>query len=507
MDTHKTKRFRTEYNMRRFTSTQGEFGKNSFLGVTYIENVVLDPNCRDEITKTLRGLQEIYLSKPLLKKIKQVLNRLIPEGVSWKDGRQGMDLWVIFLLGTLRLSCNWDYDKLKSCYDNHRKIREIAGVDLFCDIDSVTGRQTIHDNVSLFTPEIANDINKLVVDYGHDFLFPKDNELDTRCDSFVFETKVHFPTDLNLLKDSVRKILSLGSSLANEFKVSGWRETKSQLKKFQSRYNRLSKMRHSNSQKESQKDKRRQEIEDAVRKYLKLAQAHLLKSRELYKNLNDEQPEFELYMDYTELFINQISRRVLNGETITPDEKVYSIFEPHTEWICKGKAGVRQELGVKVCIVEDQFGFILNHRIMYKEQDKDIAVEMTRETQELFPALRSISFDKGFYSKKDNNGNDNQVNIEALDVTAHLPVKGRRNKEAQKRERSTEFIAARKQHPAVESAINALQSHGFDRCPDKGTPNFERYAAMAISASNIHHIGAIIMARELEAERRKKRSA
>ncbi|MFT5319857.1 MAG: IS5 family transposase [Chlamydiales bacterium] len=493
--------------MRRFTSTQGELRENSLLGVTYIEHVVLDPNCRDEITKTLRGLQEIYRAKPLLQKIQQQLTRLIPEEVSWKGGRQGMDIWTIFVLGTLRLSCNWGYDKLKNCYDNHRKIREVAGVDLFCDVDSVIGRQTIHDNVSLFTPEIANEINKQVVDFGHNFLFPKEKKLDVRCDSFVFETNVHFPTDFNLLKDSVRKILSLGSDLANEIKVSGWRETASQLNKFRSLYNSLSKMRYSNSQKEVQKKKRRKEIADTVRNYLKVAQTHLLKARKLHRYLNDECSEFELHMDYTELFINQITRRVLNGETIAPNEKVYSIFEPHTEWICKGKAGVRQELGVKVCIVEDQFGFILNHRIMYNEQDKGVAFEMTSDTQKLFPTLRSISFDKGFYSKKDENGNNNQSNIETLNVMAHLPVKGRRNKDTQERENSAEFIAARKQHPAVESAINALESHGFDRCPDKGTPNFERYTAMAISASNIHRIGAIIMARELEAERRKKRSA
>ena len=59
--------------MRRFTSTQGELGENSFLGVTNIEEVRLDPNCRDEITKTLRGLQEIYRSKPLLKKYSRFL--------------------------------------------------------------------------------------------------------------------------------------------------------------------------------------------------------------------------------------------------------------------------------------------------------------------------------------------------------------------------------------------------------------------------------------------------
>ena len=65
------------------------------------------------------------------------------------------------------------------------------------------------------------------------------------------------------------------------------------------------------------------------------------------------------------------------------------------------------------------------------------------------------------------------------------------------------LLLSRKQHPAVESAINALDSHGFDRCPDKGFINFESYTAMAVSVSNIHRIGAIIMTRELA----KKRSA
>ena len=490
--------------MRNFTSTQGESGENPLLGVTPIEQVILDLYCRDEITKTLRGLQEIYRHKPLLKKVQWVLSGLMPEGTSWNDGRKGMDIWVIFVLGTLRLSCNWDYDKLKSCYDNHQKIRELCGVDLFCDIDAVTGRQTIHDNVSLFTEEIANKINKLVVGFGHELLFPEEQELHTRCDSFVFETNVHFPTDLNLLKDSVRKILDIGGKLASSLKISGWRETKSHQKKFRGLYNSLSKMRHSNSKKEDVKEKRRLEIEEAIKDYLSVAQAHLLKAKALQNSLKEKDSELQIHIDFTELFINQITRRVLNGETIPPDEKIYSIFEPHTEWICKGKAGVRQELGVKVCIVEDQFGFILNHRIMKKEQDSKVAVEMARKSQELFPKLTSMSFDKGFYSKVDNDGHNNHSRIEALKITAHLPVKGRRNKAAQERETKEDFIVARKQHPAVESAINALESHGFDRCPDRGITNFERYAAMAISTSNIHRIGAIIIARELKNLRRKR---
>ena len=67
---------------------------------------------------------------------------------------------------------------------------------------------------------------------------------------------------------------------------------------------------------------------------------------------------------------------------------------------------------------------------------------MTRDAQNLFPKLRSTSFDKGFYSKKDEKGENSQSNIDKLNVNAHIPVKGRRNKEALKRESNELFVIA-----------------------------------------------------------------
>ena len=61
--------------------------------------------------------------------------------------------------------------------------------------------------------------------------------------------------------------------------------------------------------------------------------------------------------------IDQIDRRVLQGQTIPHQEKVFSSFQPHTEWISKGKAGVAAELGLHVCVVEDQHRFI---RYLYR---------------------------------------------------------------------------------------------------------------------------------------------
>ncbi len=184
--------------------------------------------------------------------------------------------------------------------------------------------------------------------------------------------------------------------------------------------------------------------------------------------------------------IDQTERRVLNGEAILHEEKVFSIFEPHTEWISKGKAGVPQELGLRVCVMEDQYQFILHHHVMEQETDDAVAIQMTQTSQKKFPSLRSVSYDKGFHSQ-----NNQKVLSEQLDLLA-LPRKGKLSEAAKAHEYSEAFRQARKKHSAVESAINALEVHGLDRCPDRGIDGFKRYVALAVVARNIQRIGGIL---------------
>lgn len=108
--------------------------------------------------------------------------------------------------------------------------------------------------------------------------------------------------------------------------------------------------------------------------------------------------EIEDFMRHAQRQIDQIRRRVILGETILHEEKVLSNFEPHTEWISKGKAGVPVELGVKVCILEDQHQFILHHQVMEKTTDDQVAVPMVVQAKKRFPKLNACSFDKGFHS-------------------------------------------------------------------------------------------------------------
>lgn len=210
------------------------------------------------------------------------------------------------------------------------------------------------------------------------------------------------------------------------------------------------------------------------------------------EGLSDTAQQIEGYLVHARRQIDQIRRRVLQDEKIPHSEKVFSIFEPHTEWIRKGKAGVPVELGLRVCIVEDQHRFILHHSVMEQTTDDQVAVHMVREAQARFSGVYSMSFDKGFHSPA------NQAALREMLPMVVLPKKGRRSVDEKARESAPKFVHLRHQHSAVESAINALEQHGLDICPDHGISGFKRYVALAVLARNIHRLGAVLMTQETE---------
>ena len=209
--------------------------------------------------------------------------------------------------------------------------------------------------------------------------------------------------------------------------------------------------------------------------------------------------DIKSYIAHANRQINQIERRIINGEVIPHKEKVFSLFEAHTEWISKGKAGVPVELGVRVCILEDQYQFILHHRVMENESDDKVAVLMVKDSQAKYPNLKGVSFDKGFHSP------NNQKELSELLESVVLPRKGKLSQAAKAIESSAQFRAIRKQHSAVESAINGLEVHGLDKCPDRGITGFKRYIALAVLARNIHRIGDILYQKEQKALARQRR--
>ena len=136
------------------------------LGRIPIADITFDPKARDEIPQLLKGLQYIFCIPKIREQVFAILKRMVPSGTDTRNGRPGMELWKILVLGTVRLNCNWDYDKLKDIADNHRSIRLMMEIGTYED-DVRFNLQTLKDNVGLLTPELLDEINRIVVVAGH----------------------------------------------------------------------------------------------------------------------------------------------------------------------------------------------------------------------------------------------------------------------------------------------------------------------------------------------------
>lgn len=476
------------------------------IGEVDISKMNFDSKSRDDIPKLLKGLQFVYTNLALRTAIFELLEGQIAPKVSKSIGRPGMPLWTILVCGVIRLDLNCDYDRLHELVNQHNSIREMLGHGAFSDVRYHF--QTLKDNVALLTPELLDQINQRIVQAGHVLVKKKTDEaLRGRCDSFVLETDVHFPTDINLLLDAMRKVITLTARWCETQGLSDWRQHAYNLRQLKRLMRTAQNKKRSKAKSPEQQQKNAALIVAAHEEYLAVAQAYLDKARQTLTMIEVQgvggaldvakKIQIEGFMAHAVRQIDQTRRRVIEGEVIGHEDKVFSIFEPHTQWISKGKAGVPVELGVKVCILEDQHQFILHHQVMQQTSDDQVTVSMVTEAKTRFANLNTCSFDKGFYSPANTEALKEQLKLVAL------PRKGKLSAQAQAAEQTDEFVKARRAHSAVESAINALEVHGLDRCPDHGINGLKRYVALAVVARNIHRIGAILWQQEQKRAQRK----
>jgi hypothetical protein len=184
---------------------------------------------------------------------------------------------------------------------------------------------------------------------------------------------------------------------------------------------------------------------------------------------------------------------VLQGETVPNADKLFSIFETHTQLYNRGKAAEPIQFGRRLLVYEDGAGFITHTYLLPREaDDRDVAVEQTRHLQKrLKGRIRRASFDRGFHSP------DNQRQLAEIVESPCLPMPGSRQAEEQTEQASIEFHRARQSHPGIESAIGALQSgNGLMRCRDRTEGGFSRYLQLGVLGRNFHVLGKLLIAQD-----------
>ncbi len=309
-----------------------------------------------------------------------------------------------------------------------------------------------------------------------------------------------------MLYDSVKSSIRTVEKILVEVEtdIKGWRKSKYWNDKAKLLSRKLSKIVHGGGKRKHQR------VKKATNEYLKTTRIVSNKIKLLKKEIEfvkltplllSHLEKLNYYEQMLDKHIDLVERRLVKGETIPHEEKVFSIYEPYTEWINKGKSGNRIELGLKIAVCTDQYGFILHHAVMEKQADVETAIPLVKQLKKNYE-LESVSFDKGYWSKR---------NFEVLNEivpTLVLPKKGKRNAIENQREGEKKFKQLRKQHSAVESNINMLEHHGLNRCPDRGIKHFKNYTALGIVAYNLHRLGNLLKKEKIkELEKLKKKAA
>lgn len=319
-----------------------------------------------------------------------------------------------------------------------------------------------------------------------------------RADSFVLETNIHYPTESGLLLDGLWKIIAVCVLLADEHGIDGWRQHAHLSKKAK----KLNRQIHRIATKKGPNYKSR--MKPLYRELLEKTALLTQRARALCKLVGQPIPgvsdmfgpnTLQAFIVRTERVADTARRRVLNEEAVPNGDKLFSIFEPHTQLYKRGKSGTPIQFGRQVLVFEDAAGIIVRGVLMDRdENDKDVAVRETKSLQESFNnKVQRLSFDRGLHSP------ENQAELSKLVTDLCLPKPGAKQAVVQQSEASEEFLAAQQNHAGVESTIGALQSgNAMKRCRDRSEFGCERYMQLAHLGRNLQTLGRLLSAKENE---------
>jgi IS5 family transposase len=193
--------------------------------------------------------------------------------------------------------------------------------------------------------------------------------------------------------------------------------------------------------------------------------------------------ELKQHVPIAKKIVSQAERRVIRGEQVPSEEKVYSLFEAHTELIKRGKAGKPIEFGHKVLLAETGEKFILHYETMPKQKaDKELIQEsLTVHDQVFGTRLAVLAGDKGFYESRE------QIqNLSEKIETVSIGKKGRRTTEEDRRESTEEFKDGQRFRAGIEGTISVLKrAFKLSKCFFKGFKNFASSVGCAVFCHNL----------------------
>src|SRR6516165_7598370 len=295
----------------------------------------------------------------LVEQVRQDLVRGLKHPNSGRDGITPAQTLRSLILMRVK---NWDYRELRERINDGHTLRA------FTDFNSqrVPKHDAFNRAFNRLTPDTLQAINQAVIQAAVQLGVEDGKRL--RVDTSVVETDIHWPTDATLLWDTVRTLTRLVEALGKILPrgVPGFsNRTRSARRRMQALERMSARERHTQQ-------------EPQYRQLLRITEQVLANARQVVQKtarvkgvdvtagagIEHLRQQITEYCKLGDRIVDQTRRRVLYGEQVPVEEKVFSIFESHTDLIKRGKARQPVEFGHKVFLAESAQGLITDYQVL-----------------------------------------------------------------------------------------------------------------------------------------------
>ena len=459
--------------MTRIADPQINFADIEFL----TQGIDLDP--------ILKRMSDFLDDQP---KIFERVRRDLQRGLKKPDtGRTAMTPSQVLRSLILMRVKNWDYRELSERIADGYTLRRFTGF----YSQRVPKHDAFNRAFNKLRPQTLQALNDLVLKAAVDLGLEDGKRL--RVDTTVTETDIHHPTDNTLLWDVVRVLTRLIGRLGKVLPKG--------IDNFSNR-TRCARRRMQEIQRMTARQRHTQQ-KGKYRHLIGITQQVVHNARGVLEKTKDQcavdpvddiiigelRRKIDHYCQLGARVIDQSRRRVLQGEQVATEEKIYSIFETHTDLIKRGKIQKPIEFGHKIFLAESAHGLITQYRVLEGNPPDHVHVKPSLERhQETFGwAPAWYSSDRGFFSDE---------NIKACPQVKLVCIPqrgGKRTSQRQAFERSPEFKKGQRFRAGIEGRISVLfRGRGMKRCLAEGRDRFEVLIGAAVLTNNLMNIAHLL---------------
>lgn len=445
----------------------------------------------DEIAEHLPSMNPVlakidrYLEdEELFQLIKGDLSNRRPKTL--KTGRNSTPVEVAIRMLVVKRLYQYSYAETERYVSDSLVLREFCRVYL----NRVPDDTTLIRTANLIQPETLEKFNARITELALKNKVTTGKKL--RTDGTVVETHIHTPSDSRQLADSVR-VLARTIGKARKVLQGVKEEMTEAVVDLTTAARRTARkigeiLRKRTAEAKETGKQQYQELLNMTEKTIQQAvQTCQQLEQQASKTTQRLKRKLETFIPLAEKVVDQTNRRVLKDEPVPAQDKVLSIFEPHTDIICRGKENHPVEYGHKVWFNEVDGGIVTHFRILDGNPNDESQWEPSLEAHvKCFgQPPEQASADRGLYSAS-NEKFANDLGVQHV----VLPKPGYKSKTRQEHEHQEWFVEGRKWHAGVEGRISVLKrAHGLRRCLNHGLPGFERWIGWGVIAGNLAVMG------------------